>query len=92
MAAHGAVRLGRMCENLERILGVELLCAAQGIEFRAPLTTSAPLALAVKRLRQDVPTLADDRYLAPDIERAAILIGTGVIVAATQCDMPVLGA
>ncbi len=40
MAAHGARRLGRMCDNLEVILGVELMCAAQGIEFRAPLQTS----------------------------------------------------
>ncbi len=40
MAAHGARRLGRMCDNLEVILGIELLCAAQGVEFRAPLSTS----------------------------------------------------
>ncbi|MCB2144611.1 MAG: aromatic amino acid lyase, partial [Rhodobacteraceae bacterium] len=47
MAAHGARRLTRMVANLDRILGVELLCAAQGIEFRAPLKTSAPLARAL---------------------------------------------
>jgi histidine ammonia-lyase len=40
MAAHGARRLGRMNANLSVILGVEALCAAQGIDFRAPLTTS----------------------------------------------------
>ena len=40
MAAHGARRLRRMVANLTRILGVELLCAAQGIGFRAPLKTS----------------------------------------------------
>ena len=37
MAAHGARRLMRMAQNLASILGIELLCAAQGIEFRAPL-------------------------------------------------------
>ncbi|MCL4163548.1 UNVERIFIED_CONTAM: hypothetical protein GTU68_037829, partial [Idotea baltica] len=74
MAAHGAVRLGRMLGNLERILGVELLCAAQGVEFRAPLTTSAPLARVVMELRRSVATLKDDRYLAPDLERAAKLV------------------
>ena len=71
MAAHGALRLGRMNENLSVILGVELLCAAQGIEARAPLVTSPRLQDVLDRLRASVPTLAEDRYLAPDIETAA---------------------
>jgi histidine ammonia-lyase len=37
MAAHGARRLARMNDNLNVIIGVELMCAAQGVEFRAPL-------------------------------------------------------
>lgn len=82
MAAHGAVRLGKMVENLNVILGVEALCAAQGIEFRAPLKTSAPLAAVVARLRVDVATLGEDRYLAPDIAAAARLIGAGDLLAA----------
>ncbi len=65
MAAHGARRLGQMNANLARILGVEVMCAAQGVEFRAPLVTSAPLARVLARLRQDVATLGEDRYLAP---------------------------
>ena len=71
MAAHGARRLTPMVANLERILGIEALCAAQGIEFRAPLATSAPLAAALARLRAAVPPLGEDRYLAPDLEAAA---------------------
>ncbi|MDH5530379.1 MAG: aromatic amino acid lyase, partial [Paracoccaceae bacterium] len=90
MAAHGARRLGRMVENLDRILGVELLCAAQGIEFRAPLQTSAPLSRTITRLRQDVATLGDDRYLAPDIEAAARLIANGDIARAAGLDLPAL--
>ncbi len=46
MAAHGARRLARMVENLNVILGVEALCAAQGIEFRAPLATAPRLQAA----------------------------------------------
>ena len=88
MAAHGARRLGRMVENLNNILGVELLCAAQGIDFRAPLTTSKPLQRVVARLRQDVATLGEDRYLAPDIEAAALLIGSGAIARATGLPLP----
>jgi histidine ammonia-lyase len=38
MAAHGAVRLGKMVQNLNVILGVEAMCAAQGIDFRRRCT------------------------------------------------------
>lgn len=88
MAAHGARRLGSMVENLERILGVELLCGAQGIEFRAPLKTSAPLAHVIARLRRDVSTLGEDRYLAPDLERAARLVSSGEIANAANIKLP----
>ena len=92
MAAHGAVRLGRMLANLERILGVEMLCAAQGVEFRAPLTTSVPLAQVVADLRASVPTLKEDRYLAPDLEQASTLIRTGAVVDSAATSMPELSA
>ena len=88
MAAHGARRLQRMVENVDRILGVELLCAAQGVEFRAPLATSAPLDSVIKRLRQDVGTLIDDRYLAPELEVAHTLIKNAEIVTAAGITMP----
>ncbi len=92
MAAHGARRLGRMVANLNVILGVEALCAAQGIEFRAPLPTSTPLQRAVARLRADVAALGDDRYMADDIATAARLIGNGALTAATATPMPQLAA
>lgn len=88
MAAHGAVRLGRMVANLERILGIELICAAQGVEFRAPLRTSPALARVVAALRRTVPVLAEDRYLAPDLQAAATLIRGGDIIAAADLPMP----
>lgn len=92
MAAHGARRLLRMVENLDRILGVELLCAAQGVEFRAPLVTSAPLKSVIKRLRQDVDTLEEDRYLAPELEIAHTLISFAEILFAAGIRMPEVGA
>ncbi|MEH6522809.1 histidine ammonia-lyase [Sulfitobacter sp.] len=90
MAAHGARRLVPMNENLARILGVELLCAAQGIDFRAPLSTSGTLQRVVTRVRQEVATLGEDRYLAPDLERAAVMIASGDVVEAAGIDMPTL--
>jgi histidine ammonia-lyase len=87
MACHAARRLGDMNDNLGRILGVELLCAAQGIEYRAPLRTSPALARIVARLRQDVATLGTDRPLAPDLEKGATLIRSGVIVESAGPDL-----
>ncbi|WP_425046387.1 histidine ammonia-lyase [Primorskyibacter sp. S87] len=92
MAAHGARRLGQMAGNLERILGVELLCAAQGVEFRSPLATSASLQRVVAALRERVETLGADRYLAPDLEQAARLVRDGQLTAACGLDLPELGA
>ncbi|PVH30096.1 histidine ammonia-lyase [Pararhodobacter oceanensis] len=83
MAAHGARRLLRMNANLSVILGVEALCAVQGIEFRAPLTTAPKLKAAIDALRARVPALGDDRYLAPEIEQAAELVREDYLAAAT---------
>ncbi|MFZ2099084.1 MAG: aromatic amino acid lyase, partial [Oricola sp.] len=80
MAAHGARRLIQMNRNLSVILGVELLCAAQGIEFRAPLVTSQPLQAVLAALRKSVPPLGSDRYMAPDIEAAAQMIRDGALL------------
>jgi histidine ammonia-lyase len=92
MAAHGARRLARMVENLEHILGVEALCAAQGIEYRAPLTTSAALARVISRLRAEVPSLGADRYVAPELAIAAGLVRAGAFVAAAEVAFPELDA
>ncbi len=92
MAAHGARRLMTMVENLGRIVGIELICAAQGIAFRAPLRTSAPLRRAIARLREDVAELGADRTLAPDLERAATLVRTRAVVEAAGVTFPALDA
>lgn len=92
MAAHGARRLLRMAGNLRHILGVELICAAQGVGFRAPIKTSLPLQRAISRLRQDVEPLIDDRYLAPDLEASAILVASGALLDATNVALPELDA
>ncbi|MGI9369532.1 MAG: histidine ammonia-lyase [Ruegeria sp.] len=90
MAAHGARRLGRMVENLNYILGIEMMCAAQGIEFRAPLVTSQPLQQVIARVRTDIPALEQDRYLAPELETAKQLVSDGSILQAVGTPMPEL--
>lgn len=87
MSAYAARRLGAMNANLARILGVELLCGAQGIEHRAPLATGTRLAPLIARLRREVARLEADRYLAPDLEAAADLVRKGAVIAAAGGDL-----
>ena len=87
MACHGARRLLQMNSNLERILGIEAISAAQGVEFRAPLSTSPRLQSVMKALREEISAIKDDRYLAPDLERAADLLKAGVICEAAGKDV-----
>ncbi len=92
MAAHGARRLSRMNRNLNTIIGVELMCAAQGVEFRAPLKTSPDLQRAMTVIRSEVPTLKDDRYMADDIACASELVANGSLVSALNISGFVTGA
>jgi len=91
MAAHAARRLMRMNANLNTILGVELMCGVQGIEFRAPLVTSKALQSVMNIVRQDITSLAQDRYMAPDLQAASALIANGTILANLDLPAYVLG-
>ncbi|MGV6874249.1 histidine ammonia-lyase [Pseudochelatococcus sp. B33] len=87
MAAHGARRLKRMNANLAQILGIEALCAAAGVEFRAPLKTSAALQPVIAKLRETIPALGQDRYLATDLAEAARLVREGVLTGAVPANL-----
>ena len=77
MATHAARRLGSMLENAAAVIGVELLAAAQGIDFHRPARSSRPLELAHTAVRSEVPFYDADRYFAPDIEAAKRLVKAG---------------
>ena len=79
MATFAARRLQGMIQNTAHILGIELLAAAQGIEFLRPLKSSAVLEAVHALLRKDVPAHHVDRYLAPDIAHATALVKDGAV-------------
>jgi histidine ammonia-lyase len=60
-------------------VAVEWLCAAQGVDLRAPLRTSAHLQQAQRLLRDAVPMMAEDRYLAPDLAAAKRMVQDGAL-------------
>jgi len=70
MATHGARRLLDMAENTASVVAIELLAAAQGIEFHRPLTTSPSLEGVFAIVRDAAAAYGSDHYFAPDIARA----------------------
>ena len=81
MATFAARRLHAMIDNTAHIVAIELLAAAQGIDFLRPLKSSAAVEVLHTRLRADCASMPADHYLAPDIERAAALVQAGVLKA-----------
>jgi histidine ammonia-lyase len=77
MATFAARRLADMAENAAGIVGIELMAAAEGIGFHAPLATSRPLAEAIARIRARIAPVERDRFLAPDLAAAAGLVRDG---------------
>lgn len=79
MAAHGARRLQTMLRNAEAILGIELLVAAQGCDFHAPLTSSEALEGVRAELRKSVPFMEHDRWMHEDMEIATGIVRSGAL-------------
>ena len=77
MATHASRRLGPMVDNAAGVVGIELLAAAQGIDFHRPSRSSPPLEQVHAGIRSQVPFFAVDRYFAPDIEAAQKLVKSG---------------
>src|SRR5713101_7140403 len=77
MATFAARRLLEMGENTAAIVAIELIAAAQGIDFRKPLATAPALLPAMSEIRSRVAFFERDRYFAPEIEKAKGLVTAG---------------
>ncbi len=77
MATHGARRLGLMNANLARIVAIELMAAAEGIDFRRPLTSSPHLEKTYSLVRAKAEAREQDREFSTDIEAVAGLVEQG---------------
>ena len=81
----GAARkLRRVLDNLRRILAVEWVTAARGIELRAPLQPAAGTAAAVSLLRRRVPGPGPDRWLSPELAAAERMLADEALVTAVE--------
>ncbi|MFZ3289244.1 MAG: histidine ammonia-lyase [Telluria sp.] len=84
MATFGARRLDDMAHNTAVIVAIELLAAAQGVDFHRPLKTSPHLEHVHQQLRQKVAFFDADRFFAPDIEAARQMVLRGELSASCK--------
>src|SRR5213082_3111592 len=77
MGMTGALKFRTIVEDAEKVLAIELLAAAEGLEFRRPLKAGIGVERAFTALRAIAPRLNEDRALSPDIERVAAAIREG---------------
>jgi histidine ammonia-lyase len=74
MGAYAARKFAEVAENVSRIVAIELICGAQGVDLRAPAKPSQSNRALRDRIREVSPTVHQDRPLGPDIENVASLI------------------
>nr|WP_321502485.1 histidine ammonia-lyase [uncultured Dethiosulfovibrio sp.] len=74
----------RILENVQKVLGIEILSACQGIDFSKPLTPGAGTKAAYDRFRQEVPFLEKDAFLYPLMDQAISIVKSGSLVEAVE--------
>jgi histidine ammonia-lyase len=77
MGMTAALKFSQIVDNAERLLAIELICAAQGLDYRAPLQPAVRVGEAHAVVRTEVRRLDQDRMLAPEIESLASAIRSG---------------
>jgi len=77
MGMTSALKLRQVVENAERVLAIELMSAAQGLDYRQPLKAAREVERARLIIRNTLPRLAEDRVLSGDIEQLAAEIRLG---------------
>ena len=77
MGMTGALKLRQIVDNAERITAIELMCAAQALEFRRPLKSSPEIESAHAKVRSVVRRLGEDRVLSTDIDALAGAVRAG---------------
>ena len=84
MGWSAALKLREVLANLSQILAIELVCAARGLELRAPLQPAAATAAVRDLVRDRVGGAGPDRFVAPQLAEAAGLVRSGAVVAEVE--------
>ncbi len=88
MATFAARRLHDMIDNTATIVAIELLAAAQGVEFHRPTRSSDTIEAAIARIREISPRYVEDRSLSADLTRVTALIDAGMFLDCAASVLP----
>ena len=77
MGVTSAHKVRQIVEQAQQVIAIEMLCAAQMLDFRKPLKPGAGVQRAFELVRSFVPKLENDRVLAPDIAKITELVKEG---------------
>ncbi len=84
MGAHASLKLATVHDHVRTVLAIELLCAAQGVDLRAPFQPGPALRAVHATIRAHVPAMMVDRPVAPDIVAVRVLVDDGSLIAAAE--------
>ena len=87
MATHAGIKAGRIAGNAAGVIGIELLAAAQGVDFHAPLKSSPALERVRSEIRRNVAHYGADRYLADDLEWAKRAVMEGMLSREVEAEL-----
>ncbi len=84
MACHAARKLRSIVENVQRIVAIELYCSAQAREFHSDMKAGAGVQAAYELIRESIPPLKNDRYLATELAQVYDMVRSGAIARAAE--------
>ena len=88
MATFAARRLHDILDNVCHVVAIELLAAAQGVEFHRPEKSSTAIEEIIEALRKESPAFVEDRSLSDDIDAVAALINDGIFCRYAESILP----
>jgi histidine ammonia-lyase len=77
-------KLRQLLGNVSSILAIEAACAAQALDLRSPLQPGHATSAVLGRIRQDIPFIQSDTFMAPHLEAAERLVSSGALVGAAE--------
>jgi histidine ammonia-lyase len=87
MGSIGALKLARVLDNVARVVAIELMCGAQGVEFHRPLKSGRGAAVVYRAVRAAVPFIERDASLTPHLAALEALVARGEIVEQVEAEV-----
>ena len=80
MGMHAARKAFEIARNTENVLAVELICACQSLDLRAPIEPSHVTRNVLNRVREEIEFWDQDRVMYKDVEKSSKLINSGALI------------